>query len=109
LPIFFFSAIGISSNAATKLFPYPCVGDEILECKPGGIVYFFQYPQKIRRMIYTTNAVEALYRQFRKVAKVKPIFPNDEALTKMLVPACPGYGLSPRRERQRCKLSTVIR
>jgi len=45
---------------------------------------FFQYPQEIRTMIYTTNAVEALHRQFRKVTKAKSIFPNDEALTKML-------------------------
>jgi len=35
-------------------------------------------------MIYTTNAVEALHRQFRKVTKAKSIFPNDEALKKML-------------------------
>lgn len=45
---------------------------------------FFQYPQEIRTMIYTTNAVESLHRQFRKVTKAKSIFPNDEALTKML-------------------------
>lgn len=45
---------------------------------------FFQYPDEIRRIIYTTNAVEALHRQFRKVTKAKTQFPNDEALTKML-------------------------
>ncbi len=44
----------------------------------------FQYPQEIRTMIYTTNAVESLHRQFRKVTKAKSIFPNDEALTKMI-------------------------
>lgn len=45
---------------------------------------FFKYPDEIRTMIYTTNAVEALHRQFRKVTKAKSIFPNDDALKKML-------------------------
>jgi putative transposase len=35
-------------------------------------------------MIYTTNAVEALHRQFRKVTKTKGSFPTDDALKKML-------------------------
>ena len=42
------------------------------------------YPDQIRKMIYTTNALEALHRQFRKVTKAKSIFPNDDALKKML-------------------------
>jgi putative transposase len=45
---------------------------------------FFKYPDEIRKIVYTTNAVEALHRQFRKVTKAKSIFPNDEALKKML-------------------------
>ncbi len=45
---------------------------------------FFKYPQEIRTVIYTTNAVEALHRQFRKVTKAKSLFPNDDALKKML-------------------------
>ena len=45
---------------------------------------FFAYPQEIRTMIYTTNAVEALHRQFRKVTKTKGVFPTDDALKKML-------------------------
>ena len=45
---------------------------------------FFAFPQEIRRMIYTTNAVESLHRQFRKVTKAKGSFPTDEALKKML-------------------------
>jgi transposase-like protein len=43
-----------------------------------------KYPEAIRTMIYTTNAVEALHRQFRKVTKSKSIFPNDKSLKKML-------------------------
>ena len=45
---------------------------------------FFKYPDEIRKIIYTTNAVEAVHRQFRKVTKSKSIFPNDDALKKML-------------------------
>jgi transposase-like protein len=45
---------------------------------------FFKYPGEIRKIIYTTNAVEAVHRQFRKVTKSKSIFPNDDALKKML-------------------------
>ena len=45
---------------------------------------FFKYPTEIRKMIYTTNAVENLHRQFRKVTKNRSLFPNDDALVKML-------------------------
>ena len=51
---------------------------------------YFNFPQEIRTLIYTTNAVEALHRQFRKVTKAKSLFPNDEALTKMLFLAYKG-------------------
>lgn len=45
---------------------------------------YFGYPPEIRRMIYTTNAVEALHRQFRKVTKTRGAFPTDDSLKKML-------------------------
>lgn len=45
---------------------------------------FFAYPPGIRKIIYTTNIIEGLHRQFRKVTKAKAIFPNDDALRKML-------------------------
>jgi putative transposase len=45
---------------------------------------FFKYPTEIRKMIYTTNAVENLHRQFRKVTKNRSLFPNNDALVKML-------------------------
>ena len=45
---------------------------------------FFKFPNEIRRFIYTTNTVEALHRQFRKVTKSKAVFPSDQALFKML-------------------------
>jgi putative transposase len=45
---------------------------------------FFNYSQPIRRMIYTTNAIENLNRQFRKVTKTTTVFPHDDALLKLL-------------------------
>jgi len=45
---------------------------------------FFAYPPEIRRIIYTTNVIEGLHRQFRKVTKTKGSFPNDQSLMKML-------------------------
>lgn len=50
----------------------------------GNLSTYFSFPEEIRRMIYTTNAVEALHRQFRKVTKAKSSFPTDDALKKML-------------------------
>lgn len=45
---------------------------------------FFEFPRNIRKIIYTTNVIESLNSQFRKVTKTKLIFPNDESLSKML-------------------------
>lgn len=45
---------------------------------------FFNYSEPIRRMIYTTNAIENLNRQFRKVTKTTTVFPHDDALLKLL-------------------------
>jgi transposase-like protein len=52
---------------------------------------FFKYPEEIRRIIYTTNAVEAVHRQFRKVTKSKSIFPNDDALKKNVILGLQGF------------------
>ena len=45
---------------------------------------YFKYPQEIRRLIYTTNAIEGFNRQLRKVTKSKSVFPTDDSLLKML-------------------------
>jgi len=45
---------------------------------------FFKYPPDIRRAIYTTNAVESLNYQLRKVTKNRSIFSTDEAIMKIL-------------------------
>ena len=45
---------------------------------------YFKYPHDIRRIIYTTNSIEAVHRQFRKLTKTKGGFPNDDSLLKLL-------------------------
>lgn len=45
---------------------------------------FFQYTPEIRKLIYTTNAIESYNRQIRKVTKTKSVFPTPEAARKML-------------------------
>ncbi|MAZ38704.1 MAG: IS256 family transposase [Legionellales bacterium] len=45
---------------------------------------FFDYPDEIRKVIYTTNAIESLNMSIRKVIKNKRVFPSDEAALKLL-------------------------
>jgi putative transposase len=45
---------------------------------------YFKYPPDIRRVIYTTNSIEAVHRQFRKLTKTKGGFPNEDSLLKLL-------------------------
>jgi transposase-like protein len=48
------------------------------------VIPFFAYPSEIRKMIYTTNAIESLHMQLRKVLKNRGHFPSDEAATKLI-------------------------
>lgn len=48
------------------------------------VIPFFAHPPEIRRVIYTTNAIESLNMSLRKVTKARGSFPNDEALLKLL-------------------------
>lgn len=64
-----------------KKYPYPI---KSWRENWDNLAVFFKYPEEIRKMIYTTNAVESLHRQFRKVTKNRSSFTNDESLTKML-------------------------
>ena len=43
---------------------------------------YFKYPDEVRRLIYTTNAVEGFHRMLRKYTKTKTIFPTDDSLRK---------------------------
>ena len=45
---------------------------------------FFSFPEEIRTIMYTTNIIEGVNRQFRKVTKTKSTFPSDQSLLKIL-------------------------
>lgn len=49
-----------------------------------GIVPCLSFPEFIKKVIYTTNAIEAINRQIRKIIKNKGVFPNDDAVKKSI-------------------------
>lgn len=67
-----------------KEFPQYVIYFKSWETKWSLLSVFFEYPSEIRRIIYTTNAIEGLNRQFRKVTKTTSIFPHDQSLMKLL-------------------------
>lgn len=48
------------------------------------LTVFFDYPQEVRKVVYTTNAIESLNYSMRKVLKNRGAFPNDESIMKLL-------------------------
>jgi putative transposase len=50
----------------------------------GAVTPFLAFPAEVRRVIYTTNAIEALNRQLRKAIKTKGHFPNEDAARKLI-------------------------
>jgi transposase-like protein len=75
---------------------YPAIGP-IWRRAWDHVVPFFAFAPGIRKMIYTTNAVEALNRSLRKIIKTRGSFPNDEAALKLLYLAIKNAGLRWRR------------
>ena len=61
------------------------------------VVPMFAFPPQIRRMIYTTNALESLHRSLRKIIKTRGSFPSDEAATKLLFLAIRNAGMRWKR------------
>jgi transposase-like protein len=48
------------------------------------VIPFFAFPPAVRRLIYTTNAIESLHSQLRKIIKTRGHFPSDDAATKLI-------------------------
>jgi putative transposase len=48
------------------------------------VIPFFAFPPEVRRVIYTTNALESVNARLRKILKTRGHFPNDEAATKLI-------------------------
>jgi len=61
------------------------------------VIPLFAFPPAIRKMIYTTNAVESLHRSLRKIIKTRGSFPTDESAIKLLYLAIQNAGVHWRR------------
>jgi transposase-like protein len=48
------------------------------------VIPFFAFPPQVRRVIYTTNAIESINAQLRKIIKSRGHFPSDDAASKLL-------------------------
>jgi len=62
---------------------YPVISD-IWQRNWSGIAPLFSFPEEIRKAIYTTNVIESVNRQIRKIIKNKGFFPNDESIKKII-------------------------
>ncbi|WP_157219339.1 IS256 family transposase [Flavisphingomonas formosensis] len=75
---------------------YPAIGDGWRRAWEH-VIPLFAFPPDIRKMIYTTNALESLNRSLRKIIKTRGSFPNDEAAMKLLYLAIQNAGIHWRR------------
>lgn len=62
---------------------YPAIGQSWRRAW-AEVIPFFAFPDAVRRIIYTTNAIEALNSKLRRAVRARGHFPNDEAATKLL-------------------------
>jgi transposase-like protein len=62
---------------------YPAIGQSWRRAW-SEVVPFFAFPDAVRRINYTTNAIEALNSNLRRTVRARGHFPNDEAATKLL-------------------------
>jgi transposase-like protein len=62
---------------------FPTVGTSWRRAWPH-VIPFFAFPPAVRRILYTTNALENVHRQLRKIIKTRGHFPNDDAATKLI-------------------------
>jgi putative transposase len=62
---------------------YPAIG-QIWRRAWTGVIPFFAFPDEVRRIIYTTNAIEALNSKLRRAVRARGHFPSEEAATKLL-------------------------
>ena len=73
----------LKSFAAKWDSKYPVISD-IWQRNWDGIIPLFSFPEEIRKAIYTTNTIESINRQIRKIIKNKGVFPNDESIKKII-------------------------
>jgi putative transposase len=62
---------------------YPAIGQSWRRAWPE-VIPFYAFPDEVRRIVYTTNAIEALNSKLRRAVRARGHFPSDEAATKLL-------------------------
>ena len=62
---------------------YPAIGQSWRRAW-GEVIPFFAFPGEVRRIVYTTNTIEALNSKLRRAVRARGHFPNDDAATKLL-------------------------
>lgn len=62
------------------------------------VIPFFEFPPEVRKVIYTTNMIESINYQLRKITKTRGHFPTDEALIKLLYLGCKDLGVDHTRQ-----------
>jgi transposase-like protein len=75
----------------------PLVGERV-----GGVVPFLEFSVELRRIVYTTNAIESLNARFRRAVRHRGHFPNEQAAMKVL------YLVATTRRRNRENLTGKI-
>ena len=75
--------LALDTFAETWDNQYPTISRQWRE-KWEPLTGFFAYPEEIRKVVYTTNAIESLNSSLRKIIKHRRVFPNDEAATKLI-------------------------
>ena len=68
----------------TDLRPAVSGGAPVVASQVEILSTYFRYPATIRKVIYTTNAIDSVHPQFRKRTKIKYAFPNEISLLKLL-------------------------
>ena len=62
---------------------YPMIGQAWRDAWPH-VIPFLAFPDEVRRVVYTTNTIEALHRQIRKTIKTRGHFPTEDAARKLI-------------------------
>jgi putative transposase len=70
-------------------------------CRTERFIPFLEFPPAVRKIIYTTNSIESLNYQLRKIIKNRGHFPNDDAVVKLLWLAI--RDIEDKRARERAK------
>ncbi|WP_331256267.1 transposase [Candidatus Bealeia paramacronuclearis] len=73
-------SIGIGQSFLQSGIPISIKADTVSKTLPP----FLDFPSDIRKAIYTTNALEAINRQIKKIVKAKGAFPHDQAVFKLV-------------------------